>query len=67
MGADAGQIPLGLCGKNNPMETSVHATMCGNFGYEMDRAKLSDSEMQQVMDQIKLYKSIRKTVQFGDM
>lgn len=67
MGAHAGQIPLGLEGKNNPMETSAHVAMCGNFGYEMDLAKLSASEMEQVKDQIKLYKSIRKTVQFGDM
>lgn len=67
MGAHAGQIPLGLDHKNNPMETSAHVAMCGNFGYEMDLAKLSLVEMEQVKDQIKLYKSIRKTVQFGDM
>lgn len=67
MGAHAGQIPLGLNEKNKPMETSAHVAMCGNFGYEMDLAKLSDVEMEQVKEQIKLYKSIRKTVQFGDM
>lgn len=67
MGAHAGQIPLGLNSHNNPLETSAHVAMCGNFGYEMDLAKLSDAEMDQVKEQIKLYKSIRKTVQFGDL
>ena len=33
----------------------------------MDLAKLSDVEMEQVKNQIKLYELIRKTIQFGDM
>ena len=67
MGAHVGHISLGLSEKNMPLQTSAHIAMCGNYGYEMDLAKLSDVEMEQVREQILLYKSIRKTVQFGDM
>ena len=40
--------------------------MAGNFGYELDITKLTEEEKDAIKNQVKLYKEIRETVQFGD-
>jgi alpha-galactosidase len=40
--------------------------MAGNFGYELDITKLTQEEKDAIKNQVKLYKEIRETVQFGD-
>ena len=41
--------------------------IAGQFGYELDIEKLSQDELDEIKDQIKLYKKIRKTVHNGNM
>lgn len=41
--------------------------MLGNLGYELDLTALSDSKKKEVASQTALYKSIRQTVQFGNI
>jgi alpha-galactosidase len=40
--------------------------MTGNLGHELDVTKLSEEDKNIMKEQIKLYKEIRKTAQFGD-
>ena len=39
--------------------------MSGNFGYELDITKLPECEKEIIKEQVKLYKEIRETIQFG--
>lgn len=51
-----------------PLETrGVVAMSGGNFGYELDVTKFTDEEKETVKEQVKLYKEIRETIQFGDL
>lgn len=52
--------------ENAMMDTYAKVAMSGNFGYEMDLSKLSDTELNQAKGYADLYKTIRKTIQFGD-
>ena len=48
-----------------PIETRGVVAMSGNFGYELDITKLPESEKEIIKEQVKLYKEIRETIQFG--
>jgi Alpha-galactosidase len=60
------EIPNHQVGRNTPIETRGVVAMTGNFGYELDVTKLSEEEKNIIKEQIKLYKEIRETSQFGD-
>src|SRR5699024_12590514 len=45
----------------------ANVAMGGNFGYELDITKLPMVELEELRKQITLYKSIRKSIQFGDI
>lgn len=66
MGCHVSEIPNHQVGRNTPIETRGVVAMSGNFGYELDVTKLSEEEKIIIKEQIKLYKEIRETAQFGD-
>ena len=55
-----------VMGYNRELDTSAKVAMSGNFGYEMALVKLNNEEMDQTRKYVKIYKEVRKTVQFGD-
>ncbi|MCA1032694.1 alpha-galactosidase [Bacillus timonensis] len=67
MGAHVSEVPNHQVGRITPLETRGHVAMDGNLGYELDVTKLSDEEKEEMKKQISLYKSIRMTVQYGDL
>lgn len=67
MGAHVSAVPNHQVHRITPIQTRGHAAMCGNFGYELDLTKLSESEKAAVKEQISTYKDIRHIIQFGDM
>lgn len=54
-----------VMGYNRELDTSAKVAMSGNFGYEMALVKLNDEETAQTKEYVKVYKEIRRTVQFG--
>ncbi|GEN56996.1 alpha-galactosidase [Halolactibacillus alkaliphilus] len=66
MGSHVSEVPNHQVGRTTPLETRGHVAMDGNLGYELDVTKLSDEEIRGIKDQVDLYKSIRKTIQYGD-
>jgi alpha-galactosidase len=65
MGAHVSQIPNHQVMRNTPLHTRANVAMSANLGYELDILKLPEGEKEEVRKQISFYKSIRKTVQFG--
>lgn len=67
MGCHVSAVPNHQVYRNTSLKTRAIVAMAGNFGYELDITKLSEEEKEMIREQIKLYKSIRKIVQFGDV
>lgn len=67
MGCHVSAVPNHQVGRVTPIGTRGIVAMSGNFGYELDITKLTEEEKGTIKRQIKLYKEIRKTVQFGDI
>lgn len=67
MGAHVSASPNHQVGRTTPLQTRANVAMGGNFGYELDITKLPMEELEELRKQITLYKSIRKTIQFGDL
>lgn len=66
MGCHVSAVPNHQVARMTPIETRGIAAMAGNFGYELDITKLTKEEKDAIRNQVKLYKEIRETVQFGD-
>ncbi|WP_160685596.1 alpha-galactosidase [Clostridium sp. C2-6-12] len=66
MGCHVSAVPNHQVNRITPIQTRGIVAMAGNFGYELDITKLSEEEREVIKDQVKLYKEIRETVQFGD-
>jgi alpha-galactosidase len=66
MGCHVSAVPNHQVNRITPIETRGIVAMAGNFGYELDITKLSEEEKEVIKEQVKLYKEIRETVQFGD-
>lgn len=66
MAAHVGRCDAGYDRVNREMQFSAAVAMGANFGYEMDLTKLSECEINQAKKDVEFYKSIRKTIQFGD-
>ncbi len=67
MGAHVSAVPNHQVHRTTPLKTRGSVAMSGQFGYELDLASLTEEEFEEVKEQVKLYKKIRKTVQWGDM
>ena len=66
MGCHVSAVPNHQVHRMTPLNTRGVVAMSGNFGYELDITKLSDEEKEMIKEQIKNYKEIRETIQFGD-
>lgn len=67
MTAHVGQVEFGQDKFNPHLNTAAMVAMGGNFGFEMDLSRLSAAEKEQVKGYVECYRSIRRTVQFGEM
>lgn len=67
MGAHVSAVPNHQVSRTTPYKTRAHVAMAGQFGYELDLAKLSEEEFEETKAQVAEYKEICKTVHQGDM
>ena len=65
IGCHVSAVPNHQVDRITPIETRGVVAMSGNFGYELDITKLPESETEIIKEQVKLYKEIRETIQFG--
>lgn len=67
MGSHVSAVPNHQVHRITPLHTRGVVAMAGSFGYELDITKMTDEEKEEVKSQVKFYKNIRKTIQFGDL
>lgn len=67
MGAHVSAAPNHQTGRSTSLETRNHVAMMGNLGYELDLTTMSDNDLYQIKEAIKTYKSIRATIQLGQV
>lgn len=67
MGSHVSAVPNHQTGRVTSLKTRGDVAMSGNFGYELDLAKLTEEEKTIVKDQIEQYKEIRTFVPYADM
>lgn len=67
MTAHVSAVPNHQTGRITPIEFRHSVAMAGNFGYELDITKMDEEEKKYIKEQVDLYKSIRRIVQFGDL
>ena len=67
MSCHVSAVPNHQTGRVTNISERGHTAMAGTFGYELDLNKLSQPELEEIKDQVALYKKIRNTVQFGDL
>ena len=67
MGSHVSAVPNHQVHRITPLHTRGVVAMAGSFGYELDVTKMTDEEKEEVKSQVKFYKNIRKTIQFGDL
>lgn len=65
IGCHVSAVPNHQVDRITPIETRGVVAMSGNFGYELDITNLPESEKEIIKEQVKLYKEIRETIQFG--
>ena len=65
MGAHVSASPNHQVHRHTSLSTRGDIAMSGNLGYELDVTKLSIEEKEVIRQQIRKYKKIRATVQFG--
>ena len=65
IGCHVSAVPNHQVDRITPIETRGVVAMSGNFGYELDITKLKKNEKEIIKEQVKLYKEIRETIQFG--
>ena len=65
IGCHVSAVPNHQVDRITPIETRGIVAMSGNFGYELDITKLPECEKEIIKEQVKLYKEIRETIQFG--
>jgi len=67
MGAHVSACPNHQVGRITSLKTRGNVAMAGNFGYELDLTKFTESEKDAVKKQVENYKAIRHITQFGDL
>ncbi|HZJ86821.1 MAG TPA: alpha-galactosidase, partial [Erysipelothrix sp.] len=67
MGCHVSSVPNHQVGRITPLKTRGIVAMSGNFGYELNLLELSKEEKEEIKNQIKTYKTIRNTVQYGTL
>lgn len=66
MGAHVSDVPNHQLGRVTPLKTRYAVAAGGNLGYELDLEKISDQEFEAIKAQVRNYKNLRHTIQFGD-
>ena len=66
MGAHVSASPNHQTGRNTPMETRGAVAMSGTFGYELDVNKLSPEEKAEMQREIRVFKELHPTIQYGN-
>jgi alpha-galactosidase len=66
MTAHIGRTETGKPGFNNSLHFRALASMCFNFGFELDLSRFSADERIQAKGYIDTYRDIREVIQFGD-
>ncbi len=67
MGSNVSAVPNHQVHRSTPLKMRGDVAMSGNFGYQLDLTKLTESEKKQVKTQVDSYKEIRELIQFGNM
>ena len=67
MSCHVSAVPNHQVGRISTLSQRAHVAMAGTYGYELDLNKLSEPELLEIKEQVAFYKSIRDTVQFGDL
>ncbi len=67
MGCHVSAVPNHQVDRITPIQTRGIVAMAGNFGYELDITKLTEEEKDVIRNQVKSYKEIRETIQFGEI
>ena len=65
MGAHVANAPQG--GRMTPLSFRAAVAMAGVFGYEFDITKLPNEDMEEIKNQVQVYKNIRDIVMFGNL
>ncbi|MFC3928531.1 alpha-galactosidase [Streptococcus caprae] len=67
IGAHVSATPNHQVGRITPIETRGNVAMMGNLGYELNLMQLNQEELSKIKEQIITYKTIRHTVQYGQL
>lgn len=67
MSCHVSAVPNQQVGRITSLRQRGDVAMAGVFGYELDLTELSDNELQEISQQIAVYKRIRHTIQFGTL
>lgn len=68
IGAHVSAVPNHQVGRVTPLETRGNVAMMGGaFGYELDLTSLDKAEIEEITEQVAIYKSIRETIQTGNL
>ena len=65
MGSHVSAVPNHQTGRIISLNTRANTAYFGTFGYELDPAKMSDAEKEEVKQQIIFMKKYRKLIQYG--
>ena len=66
VGSHVSIVPNHQTGRVCPMKTRGVVAMAGTFGYELDLAKISTEEKEEIKAQVKAYKKFAKLIKNGD-
>jgi alpha-galactosidase len=66
MGAHVSACPNHQTGRTVPLGTRAVAAMSGTFGYELDPARLTDAEKDEIRAQIRRFRALDALLQGGD-
>lgn len=66
MGAHVSACPNHQTGRTTPLGTRATVAMAGTFGYELDPAKLTKEEKEEIREQISRFKEYYELIQRGD-
>ena len=66
VGSHVSAVPNHQTGRVTPLATRGNVAMLGNLGYELDLHALPERKLDEIAQQVETYKSIRRTVQFGN-
>jgi len=66
MGAHVSTAPNHQTGRTTPFGTRATVAMAGTFGYELDPAKLTAAEKDEIRQQLKRFRALRSVIGEGD-